>query len=376
VPFRLVLVVVVVCFLLRPDEAAAEAPPDADAFSRAVAAIHAVGPEGRGHGEAARAWQILAQTHADELTRLLAGMDGAGPLARNWLRAAVDSVAEKALARGKSLPQESLEQFVQQRDHSPHARRTAYEWLLHVDSGTGDRLLPTMLDDPSLELRRDAVERLLRFARQADDQSAMDAYEQALDAARDTDQIKECVEALSEHGVEVSLVWQLGYIVHWDVIGPFDNTGGVGFDKPFLPEQRTSQTAELAGKSGTTVAWRSIRTDSDDATVDLNEMIGKHSGAVAYAQTRFRVDEPMDAYVRWGTANATKLWVNGVLAAAHPIYHAGMFADQYESRVALNEGDNAILLKICQNEQTEAWAQRWLFQLRVTDALKGAIHSK
>lgn len=369
------LVVVAVCIEFRPDSAVAETPRDAGSFSRAVAAIHAVGAEGRGHHEAARAWQTLAQTDADQLTRLLAGMDGAGPLARNWFRAAVDSVAEKALARGKALPQQALEQFVQQRDHSSHARRTAYEWLVHVDAGAADRLLPTMLDDPSLELRRDAVERLLRVARQAEGEAAKDAYRQALEAARDLDQIKQCAAALKDHNVEVSLVRQLGYIVQWDVIGPFDNTGGTGFDKAFPPEQHPPPQTVMEGKTGA-VAWNTIRTASDEGTVDLNEVIGKHSGAVAYAKTRFRVDEPMEAYARWGTANATKLWVNGVLVAAHPIYHAGMFADQYEAQIALNEGDNTILLKICQNEQTEAWAQRWLFQFRVTDALKGAVRSR
>jgi hypothetical protein len=39
----------------------------------------------------------------------------------------------------------------------------------------------------------------------------------------------------------------------------------------------------------------------------------------------------------------------------------------------LKAGRNEILIKVCQNEQTDAWAQKWSFQLRVCDALGGAV---
>jgi len=32
-------------------------------------------------------------------------------------------------------------------------------------------------------------------------------------------------------------------------------------------------------------------------------------------------------------------------------------------------GRNTILVKVCQNEQTEDWTKEWEFQLRVTDDL-------
>ena len=36
---------------------------------------------------------------------------------------------------------------------------------------------------------------------------------------------------------------------------------------------------------------------------------------------------------------------------------------------------NTILVKVCQNEQTEEWAQRWQIQLRVCDATGTAVLS-
>jgi hypothetical protein len=44
-------------------------------------------------------------------------------------------------------------------------------------------------------------------------------------------------------------------------------------------------------------------------------------------------------------------------------------------RGTLRRGKNAILIKVCQNEQTEDWAQRWQFQFRVCDASGTAILS-
>ena len=35
----------------------------------------------------------------------------------------------------------------------------------------------------------------------------------------------------------------------------------------------------------------------------------------------------------------------------------------------LEPGRNRILVKVCQNEQTEDWTVEWEFQLRVTDSL-------
>jgi hypothetical protein len=41
----------------------------------------------------------------------------------------------------------------------------------------------------------------------------------------------------------------------------------------------------------------------------------------------------------------------------------------------LQAGRNTILVKVCQNEQTEEWTVEWDFQLRVTDALGTPILS-
>jgi hypothetical protein len=77
----------------------------------ASVAILAVDHEGKGNAAAAKAWGVIAAADASALPDILAGMDGANPLAANWLGAAVDAVVTKAGGSAK-LPLDSLVRFL------------------------------------------------------------------------------------------------------------------------------------------------------------------------------------------------------------------------------------------------------------------------
>ena len=84
-------------------------------------------------------------------------MNDDNPLANNWVRAAVDTIAERTLAEGNELPTAALEEFLADTRHSPRSRRLAFEWIVKANSDLRDRWVPELLNDPSLELRREAV---------------------------------------------------------------------------------------------------------------------------------------------------------------------------------------------------------------------------
>src|SRR5437764_2266999 len=90
-----------------------------------LARIKAVGGEGAGNEEAGRAWRELVALGPDALPDILAGFDGADDRAANWLRAAVDAVAEREVNAGRKLPADKLEAFVKETKHAPAARRLA-----------------------------------------------------------------------------------------------------------------------------------------------------------------------------------------------------------------------------------------------------------
>ncbi len=338
-----------------------------------LADIQAVGPLGEGHQTAISAWGKLAEMPGLTVPQVLAGMDGAGPLAQNWIRALAATVAEQAMDREGELPADELEAFVRNTEHAPRGRRLAFEYLTRQEPEKRDELLAGMLDDPSLELRRDAVQALVDHAEKLAEQDAQEeevrkVYEKAFAAARDLDQIEQLAGKIKELGGEVDLPAHFGFVTDWMVIGPFDNTDREGFSKAYPPETEFNPDQEYAGKDGA-VKWSPYESTDEHGLVNLNEHLVDEKQVVAYARAEWEIPDATEAEFRWGTVNATKVWLNGEPVAEHDVYHSGSNIDQYRSIVKLRPGKNVILVKVCQNEQTEPWTNRWEVQLRVCDEL-------
>lgn len=359
------------CFLVVAPASAAE-----NELTAPLAAIRAIGEKGAGNRPAKDAWQTLAKLPAERLTEVLAGLDGSNPVAANYLRAVVETIAERELSAGGKLPAEKLEAFALDAKHDPRARRLAFELLARVDAAAPDRIIPQMIDDPSLELRRDAVARRIDAAaaklKDGAKDAAVEGYRVALEKARDLDQIRSCVAALEKLEQKVDVPRQLGFITQWKLIGPFDNTNQSGFEKTYPPEAVFDPAAKYPGKSGE-VGWIDHATSDAYGLVDLTKALDKHKGAVAYAAAEFDAAEARAVDLRLGCINANKVWLNGELLGGRDVYHTGMDVDQYVYRGKLKAGKNLILVKVLQNEQTESWAQMWQFQLRVCDAIGTAV---
>ncbi|MCS6849708.1 MAG: hypothetical protein NZ700_00895 [Gemmataceae bacterium] len=339
--------------------------------------IKAVGREGAGNPQAAQAWRELAQQGSEALPAILAGLDDAHPIAANWLRCAVDTIAARELAAGRSLPAAALEAFVTDTRHAPRARRLAYEWLVRVDPTAPGRLLPGLADDPSTELRRDAVAVLIQnaeaIAAQGDKSAAVAAYRKALTSARDRDQVEAIAQALKKFDVTVDLAAHFGFITDWLLAAPFDNTNGIGFAAVYPPEKGVDVNATYVGKNGLKFGWKPTTTSDPFGKVDLNKVIGKYMGVVGYGFAAVHSPTEQRVEVRAGTKNAVKIFVNGQEVFFREEYHHGMRMDQHVAPCTLRKGRNEILIKVCQNEQKEPWAQEWEFQLRVCDAVGGAV---
>jgi hypothetical protein len=342
-------------------------------------AIRAVEAEGRGNKEATLAWRKLAREPARALPEILAALDGANPIAANYLRSAVETIAQRELDDGGKLPAAELEKFVRDTHHDPRGRRLAYELLAGVDPSAPNRIIPGMLNDPSVEFRRDAVARLLAEApRQlaaGRQDEARRSLARALSGARDDDQVQAIKKQLEALGEKVDLPQHFGFLVDWRLIAPFDNTEQKGLAAVYPPEKEIDFAAIYEGKEGKRIAWVEHHTSHEYGIVDVAKAVDRYKGAVAYAAAGFQSDEERPVEFRLGTPNAWKVWLNGELIFAREEYHRGMNLDQYKMRGRLRKGKNIILLKVCQNEQTEDWAQTWQFQFRVCDAVGTGILS-
>ncbi len=344
-------------------------PPE---IAEPLRVLRAVGPEGQGNAAASAAWKKLAAGNASTLVPLLVAMDGANDYALNWLRAAVDAVAGRELTAGHPLPVPELKQFLRMTEHNPRARRLAFELVARTDPATADQLLAGMLNDPSLELRRDAVQKLVDQADQAIARTnpvvAAPLLQSALRSARDVTQIEGIADKLKGLGQPVDLQKHFGFLSEWKVIGPFDNTGNQGFETAYPPELKIDLTAEYDGKKGK-VRWQDYVTTHKYGMVDMNQPCGKLKEVTAYATTDVFSNRAQPVELRLGGKNSWRVWLNGKLLFAHDEYHTNTEIDQYIMRAQLQPGRNTLLVKVCQNEEVKEWTEEWEFQLRITDAL-------
>lgn len=340
--------------------------------------ILAVGSEGTGNLGAAAAWRSLVSSETPVLLPVLQAMDSANDLALNWLRSAAETIVDRDLKAQRPLPLAELRQFLEDTKHHPRARRLAFEMLARFNPAGAAALVAGMVNDPSPELRRDAVQKLIDEAhRQKATSNAVEAtslFRQSLGFARDVDQIDTITTQLRALGQTVDLPRVFGFLMRWKAIGPFDNRGGKGFETAFPPEEQIDLNATYHGKTNS-VQWVDFETLDERGVVSMNKPFGSLKGVAAYALAEFFSDETRPVELRLGSENAWKLWCNGKYVFGQNEYHQNKAMDQFIMPVQLEKGRNLILVKVCQNEQTEDWAGDWDFQLRVCDAVGTPVYS-
>jgi hypothetical protein len=343
-----------------------EAAPGSSSEAVALAAaLAAAQPADHQPALAAQA-DRLALIRSEWVLPCLAAFGQATPGGANWVRSGLDRAVERL---GAELSDDTLAEFVLDRSRPARARSLAFAWLRERDADRAAQLSDGFLDDPALDLRREAVERLLAAAPRDDEAAVAKAHRRALSAARDIDQIERIAGWLKEHGEAVDLPAVFGFVRRWRLSQTFDNVGGRGFARAYPPE---------AGDPGVidTRTWKEVRSQDSHGIVDLNAEIEQKKGVLAYAVAEVDMPHAGAAEVRIGSPCALAVWVNGKPVMAHEIYHASEAIDQYVAAAEFRAGTNVVMVKCCQNEQTEAWAADWKFQLRICDPLGTPLGSQ
>ena len=341
--------------------ARAASPPES--VTEAVAAAVRLATAGPTGGQAALATDadLVAAMEPSMLVPCLAAFAEATPAGVNWLSSGLDRAVERL---GDAVPIDDLTTFVADVSRPARGRVLAERWLRNRAPDRAAELLDGMLADPALPLRRAAIEKRMAAVEDASEAQQLAVYREMLAAARDVDQVQAIAAWLREHGERVDVSEVLGFVKRWQVSEAFDNVGGIGFAAVYPPEQ--------AAAAPDTADWHEVAAEGDQGAVDLNAAIGTRKGVVAYAvaeldMSRGRTAEV--AEVRIGSPCAVVVWVNGEKVIDREIYHASEAIDQYVGEAVFRAGTNTILVKCCQNEQTESWAADWKFQLRVCDPL-------
>ena len=349
-------------------------PAANDDVAKAIATIQAVGREGTGNDAAAAAWKALVTKGKPALFPVLEAVDDARPTAANWLRNAAGAIADNERQAGRALPAAELSAFVSNSKFAPSARRLAFDMLNDNHPAAAAKLLPTLLDDPSPDLRRAAVAAEFEKVGKQAGPAAEPQLRKLLGHARDRDQVEAVAQKLeADYKAKVNIPEHFAFVTHWQLVGPFDSEEGKALTLAYPPEKATNTLGRFPGKGGTEVAWKPHATADKFGIVDLNKALGKHKNAAAYALAVIVAEKETPCEVRVGCIDALQIFLNGAKLFEREEYHHGMPMDHHVGKGTLKAGENVLVLKVCQNNQTETWAQDWMFQCRVCDATGGPL---
>ena len=139
----------------------------------------------------------------------------------------------------------------------------------------------------------------------------------------------------------------------WWILGPFDNTDGIGYDTAYIPEDTTQKYEAPNGQ----ITWRKGADETPDGYIDLGKDI---EWSVVYAWTTVISPDERKVQLRFGSDDQGKVRLNGKEVFAHTRASVAQ-VDRDIIPVTLKPGKNTVLVKVCQE------AGDWGFYLRITD---------
>lgn len=337
-----------------------------------------------GSEEIRQAWQTVSQWPAERLMEVLDAAENANPVALNWLRTAIDGMLEQP---GFQMPVAELQEVVQDKARKSAVRRIALELLESSDPKLVDALTEGFINDPMPALRRRAVAKRIELANTMEKKSdeRRQFIRELFRSVRDEDQVNALSRVLKdEFDDQPDLAKHFGFIINWNIVGPFPNIDEAGFHQAYPPEQVTVEAFDSEGNLDETIEyetenvklrWQQQTAVNDTGELDLNQYLGKEKEVVGYGAAVFESPTARPAEIRLRMQNAFKLWLNGELIQSQPIGHTGNSFDMYVVPVQLKAGRNLILMKSCQNKppQEMEWFDVWHINVRICDETGAAI---
>lgn len=161
-------------------------------------------------------------------------------------------------------------------------------------------------------------------------------------------------------------ITSLGLVTRWQVMGPFENEGGLGMAEQYGPESGYDAAESYPGKVRQ-VSWRSFPPISRyTGYQDFKTIYTPYTQTVAYAYARIFARRASEAVLLLGVGGETRVWLNEKLAAE---WKGDRPKRRWQSayRVRLKRGANNILVKVGGRDND------WGFRLALVDRKGKAI---
>ncbi len=144
---------------------------------------------------------------------------------------------------------------------------------------------------------------------------------------------------------------QIGSINKWQLVGPFDNISGSGFDKNYAPIEQPTSSNGFTSANNANVNWFSPGVINNDAWI-FTEYFIRDANSVVFAQSFVDSQQDIDAVLCAGFAGNIKIWVNDklILSEAEELRTE---LDMIKATCQLKKGTNRVLLQLGYTNSTD-----------------------
>jgi ADP-ribosylglycohydrolase len=145
----------------------------------------------------------------------------------------------------------------------------------------------------------------------------------------------------------------------WWTVGPFGNFDGEGFDRTYMPEERSGLHESYIARTMQQVRWE--RHTFAESVLDL-EPIFRNSSGVCYGQTILSCPENRLARLVANTNSGVKIWLNGKLVFRRhhrEIFRPLLGSGSWAADVDLQAGDNLLLVKWVRGNEPISFSLTW-----------------
>lgn len=161
--------------------------------------------------------------------------------------------------------------------------------------------------------------------------------------------------------VENYLLSKTGFVpeTRWLTLGPFKNIDSMGHGNAYIPEEtiQIDTKAKYYGRDGL-ISWKK----SEYRLLDGHYVFpGENDMSAAYVWGIVISPDERDVTFRFDSDDQGTIWLNGKHVFKHD-RTSGLSYDRYTIPVTLKQGENTLLIKVCNSKSS------WDFYLRLTDA--------
>ena len=154
-----------------------------------------------------------------------------------------------------------------------------------------------------------------------------------------------------------------GYLISWQIVGPFDNTNRRGEMAVYAPQTEAYQAEQtFTGKLATEpLGWRPRDYDSipRGAYVSFDDLLRPNTEVTGYATCWVKVDKDTPAALHMGSGGPYQAWIDGVEVGSNSAYRVS-HPLQDSHAIALRKGWNRLLVKV------SALDRMWGFHARLS----------